>query len=69
MRDTQTTLSIAGFARFGRPMRRKLFLTQMDKFVPWAELLQVPSLAGGASTGQRIVRTGTPAPGSKAHQD
>jgi hypothetical protein len=41
MKGKQSTLSIAGFDRFAKPTRRPLFLTQMDKIVPWAELCAV----------------------------
>jgi IS5 family transposase len=53
MKGKQTTLSMAGFDRFAKPTRREIFLTQMDKVVPWAELCAViapvyPKPEGGA---------------------
>ena len=41
MKGKQTTLSMAGFDRFAKPTRRELFLSQMDKIVPWAQLCGV----------------------------
>lgn len=41
MKGKQTTLSMAGFDRFAKPTRREIFLTQMDKVVPWGELCAV----------------------------
>jgi len=41
MKGKQTTLSMAGFERFAKPTRRELFLSQMDKIVPWAQLCGV----------------------------
>jgi transposase, IS5 family len=52
MKGKQTTLSMAGFDRYAKPTRRELFLTQMDKVVPWGELCAViapvyPKAEGG----------------------
>jgi len=41
MKGKQATLSMAGFERYAKPTRRALFLTQMDKVVPWGELCAV----------------------------
>jgi IS5 family transposase len=38
MKGKQTTLSTAGFDRFAKPTRREIFLSEMDKVVPWGEL-------------------------------
>ncbi len=54
MKGKQTTLSMAGFDRYAKPTRREIFLTQMDKVVPWGELCAViapvyyPKTKGGA---------------------
>jgi transposase, IS5 family len=34
----QMTLAEGGFEKYGKPTRRALFLQEMDKVVPWAEL-------------------------------
>ena len=52
MKGKQSTLSMAGFDRYAQPTRRELFLTQMDKVVPWGELCAViapvyPKAEGG----------------------
>lgn len=41
MKAKQTTLSMTGFDRFGKPTRRELFLAEMDKIVPWSDLCAV----------------------------
>jgi IS5 family transposase len=38
MKGKQRTLSMAGFDRYAKSTRREIFLTQMDKVVPWGEL-------------------------------
>jgi IS5 family transposase len=53
MKSTQSTLSVAGFDRYTKPTRRTMFLNEMDRVVPWAELCALiesryPKPSGGA---------------------